>query len=109
MIAQERLPTLRRWFSSFDYIFGHARLPDIDSELEQLSVDPRRSPQRIGDAHLADKLAYLRWYSWSATTAPRLPAPIRSEAANRYSPAKIKRSMALNVCLLGECRLSMLI
>jgi hypothetical protein len=43
-------------------------------------VDPRRSPQRIGDAHLADELAYLRWYSWSATTAPRLPAPIRSEA-----------------------------
>src|SRR5260221_3225648 len=80
MIMKERLPTLRRWFSSFDYIFGHARLPDIDSELEQLSVDPRRSPQRIGDAHLADKLAYLRWYSWSATTAPRLPAPIRSEA-----------------------------
>jgi len=38
------------------------------------------TPQRIGDAHLADKLAYLRWYSWSATTAPRLPAPIRSEA-----------------------------
>src|SRR6202140_405141 len=80
MIAQERLPTLRRWFSSFDHIFGRARLPEIDSELEQLSVDPRRSPQRIGNAHLADKLAYLRGYSWSATAAPRLPAPIRSEA-----------------------------
>jgi hypothetical protein len=79
VIEQERLPTLRRWFSSFDHIFGHTRLSDIDSELEQLSVDPRRPPQRIGDAHLADKLAYLR-YSWSATTAPRLPAPIRSEA-----------------------------
>jgi hypothetical protein len=36
----------------FDYISGHAGLPDIDSELEQLSVDPRRTPQRIGDAHL---------------------------------------------------------
>ena len=33
----------------------------------------------------------------------------RAVGANRYSPAKIKRSMALNVCLLGECRLSMLI
>ena len=38
----------------------------------------RRSPQRIGNAHLADKLAYLRRYSWSATTAPRLP-PVRYE------------------------------
>src|ERR1700730_12309010 len=42
--------------------------------------NPRRSPQRIGNAHLADKLAYLRSYSWSASTAaPRLPAPVRSE------------------------------
>ena len=32
---------------------------DIDAELKQLSVDPRRSPQRVGDAHLANKLAYL--------------------------------------------------
>jgi hypothetical protein len=31
----------------------------------------------------------------------------RIVGANRYSPAKIKRSMALNVSLLGECRLSM--
>src|SRR6266446_1511905 len=67
VIAQERLPTLRRGFSSFEHIFGHARLSDIDAELEQLSMDPRRSPQRIGNAHLADKLAYLRRYGWSAT------------------------------------------
>ena len=30
---------------------GHARLPDIDAEFEQLAIDPRRSPQRIGKAH----------------------------------------------------------
>src|ERR1700722_7505099 len=42
-------------------------------------MDPRRSPQRIGNAHLADKLAYLRRSSWSATAAPRLPPPVRSE------------------------------
>ena len=29
----------------------------------------RRSPQRIGNAHLADKPAYLERYSWPATTA----------------------------------------
>ena len=52
---------------------------DIDVDLEGLSMDPRRSPQRIGNVHLADKLAYLRRYSWSATTAPRLPPPVRSE------------------------------
>ena len=40
-------------------------------------MDPRRSPQSIGNAHLADRLAYLRRYSWSAPTAPRLPPPVR--------------------------------
>jgi hypothetical protein len=62
---KERLPALRRWSSSFDHILGYARLSDVDAELEQLSVDPRRSPQRIGNAHLADKLAYLRRHSWT--------------------------------------------
>src|SRR4030081_1694241 len=79
VIAEERPPSLRRRVSSPDHVFGHARLSDIDAELEQLSMDPRRSPQRIGNAHLADKLAYLRRYGWSATAAPRLPAPVRSE------------------------------
>src|SRR6266404_5829186 len=79
MVMKERLPALRRWSSSFDHILGYARLSHLDAELEQLSVDPRRSPQRIGNAHLADKLAYLRRYSWSATML-RLPAPVRSES-----------------------------
>src|SRR5712691_3304924 len=55
MIAKESLPTLRRWFSPLDHILGHTRLPDFDAELQQLSMDPRRSPQRISNAHLVDK------------------------------------------------------
>ena len=65
--------------SSLGHVFGDAGLSDIDAEFEEFSMDPRRFPQRIGNAHLADKLAYLRRYSWSATTAPRLPPPVRSE------------------------------
>src|ERR1700724_3123773 len=79
MIAKERPPTLGWRVSSLGHVLGHAGLSDIDAELEEFSMDPRRSPQRIGNAHLADKLAYLRRYSWSATTAPRLPPPVRSE------------------------------
>jgi hypothetical protein len=59
MVMKKRLPTLRWWSSSLHHILGHARLADVDAELKQLSVDPRRSPQRVGDAHPADKLAYL--------------------------------------------------
>src|ERR1700694_5467154 len=79
MIAKERPPALGWRVSSLGHVLGRAGLSDIDAELEEFSMDPRRSPQRIGNAHLADKLAYLRRYSWSATTAPRLPPPVRSD------------------------------
>src|SRR3984893_12392788 len=79
VIAEECPPALGRRVSSPDHVLGHAGLSDIDAELEEFSMDPRRSPQRFGSAHLADKLAYLRRYGWPATTAPRLPAPVRSE------------------------------
>src|ERR1700738_4511463 len=79
VIAEECPPALGRRVSSPDHVLGHAGLSDIDAELEQLSMDPRRSPQRIGNTHLADKLADLLPYGWSASTAPRLPAPVRSE------------------------------
>ena len=94
MIAKESLPTLRRWFSPLDHILDHTRLPDFDAELEQLSMDPRRSPQRVGNVHLADKLAHLLRYSWSATTMSRLPAPIRSET----------RAMPTDDCILLDDR-----
>src|SRR5260370_30682298 len=36
------------------------------------TVDARRSPQRVGNAHLTDKLAYLLRHRPPATTASRL-------------------------------------
>src|SRR3982074_3040880 len=60
MIAEERLPSLGRRTSSLGHIFSHTRLSDRDVELEQLSMDPWRSPQRVSDAHLADKIAYFQ-------------------------------------------------
>src|ERR1035437_1826758 len=60
MIMKERLPPLRWRASSPGHILGNAGLSDLDTELEQLSMDPRRSPQRIGGAHLADQLAYFQ-------------------------------------------------
>ena len=50
MIIEKCFPTLGRRASTPGHILGHARLPDIDAELEKLAVDPRRSPQRIGNA-----------------------------------------------------------
>src|ERR1700740_1267248 len=44
VIAEECPPALRRRVSSPDHVLGHAGLSDIDAELEELSMDPRRSP-----------------------------------------------------------------
>ena len=42
-------------------------------------MDSRRSPQRVGEAHLADQPANFQRHRWSAAAASRFPAPIRSE------------------------------
>jgi hypothetical protein len=85
-MAEECPPALGRRIASPDHVLGHAGLSDIDAELEEFSMDPRRSPQRIGKAHLADKLAYLKRYK-----------PIEANKS-------INRSMGLKVCFLGAVR-----
>ena len=52
VVAEECPPALGRRVSSPDHVLGHAGLSDIDAELEEFAMDPRRSPQRIGNAHL---------------------------------------------------------
>ncbi len=75
VVAEECPPALGRRVSSPDHVLGHAGLSDIDAELEEFSMDSRRSPQRIGNAHLADKLAYLQRDCWPATPRFRFPSP----------------------------------
>src|ERR1700682_2984258 len=75
MIADKGPPALGWRVSSLGRVLGHAGLSDSNAELEEFSMDPRRSPQRIGNTHLADKLAYLQRNCW-ATPRFRFPAPI---------------------------------
>jgi len=42
-------------------------------------MDPWRSSQWVGDAHLAYQSTNFRGYSWSAAATPRFTAPIRSK------------------------------
>src|SRR3984893_1182532 len=80
MIAEERPPSLRGRSPPPHHIFGHAGLADIDAKLEKLAMDPRCSPQRIGAAHLADKLAYSYRDGRSSAAVLRFPSPIRSKS-----------------------------
>src|SRR5713101_2941369 len=79
MIAQKGRPALRRRSPPPRHVLGYTRLPDIDAELEQFAVDPRCTPQRVGKAHVADQLAYLRRHLWPSPAGSRFPAPICSE------------------------------
>ena len=81
MIAQKAFPALRRWLPSPRHIFCHGGLPDIDAKLEQFAVDPRCSPKRVRDAHVANELANVRRCLWPATTRAGFPAPISSETS----------------------------
>src|SRR5205814_5433904 len=65
-IAKEGPPALRGWPPRLRHVFCYGGLPDIDTELEQFAVDPRRTPQRVRDAHLANELANFGRCSWSA-------------------------------------------
>jgi hypothetical protein len=77
MIVEKCFPTLGRQPYTPNHIFGHAGLPDFDTELEQTLHGSVELPERIGDAYLADQLAYFERHRGPATTASRLPAPIQ--------------------------------
>jgi hypothetical protein len=77
MIVEKCFPSLGRRPSTRGHILGYAGLPNFDTELEQLSMNPWSSPERIADAHLADQLSYFERRRGPATTASRLPAPIQ--------------------------------
>src|SRR3954462_5433257 len=72
------------------HVFGHAGLPDIDPELKQFAMDPRSSPQWIGEAHLTDQSPDPDRYRRTARSAPRLPAPVRSKARATPPPPRLR-------------------
>src|SRR5215813_10149270 len=75
LIAQEGRPTLTRSSGAFDHVLGDGRLGDLDAELEQLAMNPGRTPQPVGAAHLPDQIADLSGDRWTAASAPGLPSP----------------------------------
>src|SRR5262245_22282638 len=81
MVAKKGLPALRWWPPPPHHVFCDRGLPDIDAELEQFAMDPRGSPQRVGDTHLPNELANLSRCLRPAAARSRFPAPISSEAS----------------------------
>src|SRR3979490_1188612 len=129
MVTKERPPSLRGRNPPPLHIFGHAGLADFDAKPQKLAMDPRCSPQRIGAAHLADKLAYFYRHGRSSAAVLRFPSPIRSKSPtvpttvsgrtiasapyilgnSRQTPPNINLSIETNRSLLGLARRSTLI
>ena len=59
LIAQEAAPGRRRPPSSSHHVLGDGGLADLDAELEQFAMDPRRTPERVGDVHLLNQIPSL--------------------------------------------------
>src|ERR1700692_789123 len=125
MIAKERPPALGWRLSSLGHVLGHARLSDIDAELEEFSMDPRRShrglamlisrislrisgatvgrPPRRRDFHRQYDLNPARCYliTVSGFTIAKAPSTF---GAKRSRPENSRRSSIPNVGRFGDCR-----
>ena len=49
---------------SSPHVLGDSGLADLDPELQQLAMDARRTPERVGVAHLPDQLTNLAIDRW---------------------------------------------
>ncbi len=66
---------------SSHHVSANGRLADLNAELENLAMDPRCTPQRVGCTHLPDQLTNLAMYFRSSGAAgSRAPAPVKAEA-----------------------------
>jgi hypothetical protein len=87
---------LRRRASALDHVLGDSRLANHDTELEQFAVNPRRTLERIGPAHSANKLTRIwidfRPASFAALSAPIAPETLAMPAHNRIGLNHVQRS-----------------
>src|ERR1035437_1062469 len=79
MIAKEGLPGLQRPTLPRHHVFRPRRLGNLDAELEQLTMDLGRSPERVLRAHSSDQVASLPIDPRSATERTGLPSPVSGE------------------------------
>jgi len=82
VVTQEGPPSLGRGAASLDHVLRDARLSDLETELEQLTMDAWCSPQRIFRAHLPDQRAQVRGDPRSASKRARFPTPVPAEAGS---------------------------
>jgi hypothetical protein len=99
VITDKGSPALRRRVSPPDHIFGDAGLADLDAELKQLAMDPRRSPQRIGNAHLSRISRRI-----STATVGRLEQGRDFQRQYDLNPARCQRTTVFGFTIVSALR-----
>jgi len=81
VVLQECAPSLRRRLPAAQHVFADARLPDVDTEFEQLAVNAWSAPPGILPAHLPDQISGLAGDDGaSGLSVPSLPGPEHAKA-----------------------------
>ncbi len=76
VVVEKRLPCLGRRPRMGHHVLRHGCLGHRDAQLQQLTVDPRRSPRRVLLGHPPDEVSDLPRYGLPATPLlPRLHGP----------------------------------
>src|SRR5436309_429558 len=79
VIRQKRAPRLRRRPPRPKHVLRHRRLRDRQAQLQQLPVNPRRTPERIGAADPPNQVSELRPDRGPTASALTLPRPVAPE------------------------------
>jgi hypothetical protein len=80
MIAEEGLPSLQWPTLPRHHVFRNRRLGDVEAERQKLTVNMRRTPEGVLEAHSSDKVAQLFVDLRSATERAGFPSPEGTEA-----------------------------
>src|SRR4051812_22870071 len=81
MVLEECSPGLGRWFPAADQILTHAGFAHIDAQLEQFTMDPRRTPERILTAHRPNQSTDLLGHDGTPRLAlSNFPSPKEAKA-----------------------------
>lgn len=80
MIVQESPPRLGGRLPVLGHQSGNRALGDRDAQLQQLAMNPGRSPKRVGGGHLSYQVSHLATGFGAADAfSPRNPTPEEAE------------------------------
>ena len=80
MIQQERAPSLRRRLAPPRQVPRHRGFTNVESELQQLAVDARRTPGRVFVSHLPDEASDRDVDARPTTLVAALPCSVELES-----------------------------